>query len=106
MKHTETPWHDGGEDREGKYRIWFISSPPNCIAEIHERHGGTEQDRDLILEAVNNHDRLTAENARLRAALQACYDERTNAAPSDVMMSAYYSRKITEQARAALGGGK
>lgn len=42
---------NGGEEMDGDFKNWFISSPPNCIAVCSERDGSSEANARLIAAA-------------------------------------------------------
>jgi hypothetical protein len=69
--------------------------------------GNARANAALIVEAVNNHARLTEENKRLREALEACLEELSDLAENGVKhggekVTVYLDLATLTQARAAL----
>ena len=70
---TPRPWRTGGRESE-RHAIRILNAEGGLVAEARAAAGSWEDSKrhaELIVTAVNAHDRLTRENAKMRRALQA-----------------------------------
>lgn len=68
-KASPRPWTiDGGKGKKNERYIWIAGEyfGGHAIATVHDDMESSQANATLIVEAVNNHDRLKAENERLR----------------------------------------